>query len=151
MILKIQKSKLVSCEFNWRHRLYNEAISAWKRQRTKEKTWKTLLVSIKHFIPPHTHTHCEVVEPVCPPCTWEVDSLLLAEALPRWHGTSCSLWWNREATLSTQLLSGCAESPACLPQAHHPSAPWVHATAITHDTGSPFQSPRSGSADTGGQ
>ena len=70
-----------------------------------------------------------------------------------WLCTSCSYDGAGEIhPLPTwSFFSSVPENPSCLLQAPHPLAPWVLATIITQDMDSQFQSPRFGSADTGGQ
>ena len=70
-----------------------------------------------------------------------------------WLCTSCSYDGAGEVRpLPTwSFFSSVPENPSCLLQAPRPLAPWVLATIIIQDMDSQFQSPRFGSADTGGQ
>ena len=121
--------------------------------------------TISSFVPPSlpafcekkkkSHSYyCKVVRPVWPTVRGDWTWLIRAGwSFFPWLCTSCSYNGAGEVhPLPTwSFFSSVPENPSCLLQAPHPLAPLVLATIITQDMDSQFQSPRFGSADTGGQ
>lgn len=75
---------MVSCEFNCK---LSDLCWLLKKEANKKKVLKDTVGFYKVFILPPTVRWWNLS---AHRCSWKVDSLPLAEALPRWHCTSCS-------------------------------------------------------------